>query len=307
MTTTIPTDTRTETLPLRRRAAYAVQSVVFRALLGAVRLLPIEAASAAGGWLFRMVGPRLPADRVARANLARVFPETPRAEIDRIVREVWDNLGRGAGEYAHLDRIDTLAGDRVEVIGEEHLIAARDSKAPFIVFSAHMANWEMASLVAAQRDCKLANIYRRASNPGMDQLIQKVRAGFTAELLPKGRAGARGALKVMNEGRPLGLLIDQKFNEGAPIPFFGRPAMTATAPAELALRYRCRVLPVRLERLPRARFRVTIEAPMNLPDSGDRQADVETLLRAMNARVEDWVRARPGQWFWVHRRWPKDG
>ncbi|MEQ8602978.1 MAG: lipid A biosynthesis lauroyl acyltransferase [Marivibrio sp.] len=291
---------------MARRLGYAIQNVVFRALLGAMRLLPIETASAAGGWLFRLVGPRLPADRIARSNLARAFPEASQAEIDRIVQEVWDNLGRGAAEYAHLDRIDTHDGNRVELIGEERLLAARDSKAPFIVFSAHMANWEMASLVAAQRGCKLANIYRRASNPGMDRMIQKVRAGFTAELLPKGRAGARGALKVMDEGRPLGLLIDQKFNEGAPIPFFGRPAMTATAPAELALRYRCRVLPVRLERLPGARFRVTVEAPLELPDSGDRKADVETLLHAMNARVEAWVRARPGQWFWVHRRWPKD-
>lgn len=290
-----------------RRISYWIQNILFRGLLAGLRLLPIETASAIGGWFFRVVGPRLPADKVARKNLARAMPDLSRGEIDRIVREVWDNLGRGAAEYAHLDRIDTIDGDRVELIGEEHLIAARDSKAPFIIFSAHMANWEMASLVAAQRGCKLANIYRPASNPGMDRLIQKVRAGFTAELLPKGRAGARGALKVMNEGRPLGLLIDQKFNEGAPIPFFGRPAMTATAPAELALRYRCRVLPVRLERLPRARFRVTINPPMELPDSGDRKADIETLLTAMNAKVEEWVRARPGQWFWVHRRWPKDG
>lgn len=293
--------------PMLRRMNYALQSAVFRALLAALRLLPIETASAVGGWFFRLVGPLLSADKVARTNLARAMPELGQRDVDRIVREVWDNLGRGAAEYAHLHRIDTREGDRVELLGEEHLIAARDSKAPFIIFSAHMANWEMASLVAAQRGCKLANIYRPASNPGMDRLIQKVRAGFTAELLPKGRAGARGVLKVMNEGRPLGLLIDQKFNEGAPIPFFGRPAMTATAPAELALRYRCRVLPVRLERLPRARFRVTINPPMELPDSGDRDADVTSLLTAMNAKVEDWVRARPGQWFWVHRRWPKDG
>lgn len=292
--------------PRAKRLLHRVQSVSLHAVLAVLRLLPVETASAIGGWVFRTVGPMLPADRHARRNLATVMPELDRVETDRIVAEVWDNLGRGAAEYAHLDRFDTLAGGRVELRGEEHLITARDSGTPFIVFAAHMANWEMASLVAAQRGCLLANIYRPASNPGIDRLIRRVRAGFCADLLPKGREGARGALRAMKENRPLGLLIDQKFNEGLAVPFFGRPAYTASAPAELALRFRCRVLPVRLERLPRARFRVTVEPPMALPDSGDRARDTMDLLTAMNARVESWVRARPGQWFWVHRRWPKD-
>lgn len=291
--------------PLGKRIGYALQTALFRSLLLLLGLASIETASAVGGWVFRKVGPFLSADRVARRNLRRALPDLSDAEIDRIVWEVWDNLGRGAAEYAHLRALDTLDDDRVEVIGEEHLAAARESGAPFIMFSAHIANWEIASLAAAQRGCRLTNIYRPASNPGMDRLMRAVRGAFTEELLPKGREGAKGAIRAMREGRPLGLLIDQKFNEGLAVPFFGRPAMTATAPAELALRFRCRVLPVRLERLPRARFRVTVEPPLALPDTGDRRRDVEILLTAMNARVEEWVRARPGQWFWVHRRWPK--
>ena len=289
-----------------RRILYAVQNIALRGVLAVIRLVPFETASAIGGWVFRMVGPRLPADRVARGNLARAFPDFTKTDINRTVSQVWDNLGRGAAEYAHIAQMDTLEGDRVQVIGEEHLMAARDSGAPFIIFSAHLANWEIASLAAAQRGCLLANIYRPASNPGIDRLIRSVRQQFGAELLPKGREGARGALKVMRENRPLALLIDQKLNEGLAIPFFGRDAMTASAPAELALRFRCRVLPVQLERLAHARFRVTVEPPMSLPDSGDRARDLETLLRGMNERVEAWVRANPGQWFWVHRRWPKD-
>ncbi|MBP5858901.1 lauroyl acyltransferase [Marivibrio halodurans] len=294
-------------MPWRRRFLYHLQSVALHGTLALLRILPFEIASRIGGLVFRTVGPRLSADRVARRNLRAAFPDLTRAEEDRIVREVWDNLGRGAAEYAQITGLDTFDPNRIEIVGEDHLLTARDSGAPFIVFSAHMGNWEMASLAAAQRGCLLTNIYRPASNPGIDRLIRRVRSEFCAELLPKGREGARGALRAMKENRPLGLLIDQKFNEGLPIPFFGRPAYTASAPAELALRFRCRVLPVRLERLPDARFRITIEPPMELPDSGDRNQDIEALLTAMNARVEEWVRARPGQWFWVHRRWPKGG
>ena len=210
MTTAVGQDRRS----LAKRLVHRVQSAVLTAVMGILRRMPFEWASATGGFVFRMVGPLLPAHRVAERNLARVFPEISERERAAILREVWDNLGRGAAEYSQIADLDTIDGDRVEIVGEEHLLAARDSAAPFIVFAAHMANWEMGSLVAAQRGCRLSNIYRPASNPGIDRLIRTVRSRFAGELLAKGREGARGALKAMRENRPLGLLIDQKFNEG---------------------------------------------------------------------------------------------
>lgn len=296
----------TRALPRRRRAVYALQAAALRAMLAGLRRLPLETASAIGGAVGRTVGPWTRADRVARANLRAAFPEMDRAELERVMRGIWDNLGRVAGEWAQVDLIDTTDPARVVVAGEEHITAAREAGEPFILFSAHMANWELASVCAAQRGVPLANIYRAAGNPYTERLIREVRGRFCAELLRKGREGARGAIRVLRENRPLGMLIDQKLNEGLAIPFFGRPAMTATAPAELALRFRCRVLPVRLERLSGARFRVTVEPPLPLPDSGDHAADTETLLTDMTARVEAWVRERPEQWFWVHRRWPRE-
>jgi len=98
--------------------------------------------------------------------------------------------------------------------------------------------------------------------------------------------------------------VDQKLNEGIPVPFFGRPAMTAPTLAVLALRYRCDVLPVRVERRDGARFRLTIYPPLRLPDTGSRAADIGKLMEAVNATLEGWIRERPEQWFWLHRRWP---
>ena len=80
--------------------------------------------------------------------------------------------------------------------------------------------------------------------------------------------------------------------------------MTAPTVALLALRFECDVLPARVERLDGARFRLTIEPPLPLPDTGDRAADVAALMTAVNATLERWIRERPEQWFWVHRRWP---
>ena len=100
------------------------------------------------------------------------------------------------------------------------------------------------------------------------------------------------------------MLVDQKLNDGIAVPFFGRDAMTAPALAQLALKYRCPVVPARLERLDGARFRLTFQPPMELPDTGDREADVFETMRRVNAIFEDWIRARPEQWLWLHRRWP---
>ena len=271
------------------------------------RAIPLTWASALGSLLFRTFGPLLRADKVARMNLKRCYPEKTEAEINAIVRGVWDNLGRGAGEWGQVDLIPTTGPrSRVEVVGEEHLLNAIESDGPFIVFSAHMANWEIGSLVPAHRGAPLVNIYRFASIPIMDYLFRKIRLRFCRELIAKGRDNPRRIFEALKSGRPLGLLVDQKLNEGMAIPFFGRDAMTPTAPADLALRFKCPLIPAKIERLPNVHFRITAYPPMELPDTGDRKEDIRLLLTQMNAMIEEWVRERPEQWFWVHRRWPKE-
>lgn len=289
---------------LRRTVAYLIEAALARGALGLLTLLPFETASTLGGALFRGIGPFLRADRVARRNLARAFPDWDKARIDACMRGVWDNLGRGAGEFALMHRVD--ASDphgRVEVVGLEHLLAAR-RQGGFVVMSAHMANWEIASKVPAGLGFPLNNIYRSAANPWMDRYVRKIRGRFTNRLIPKGLAGARTAMAGLKAGEPLGVLMDQKLNEGVPVPFFGRPAMTAPAPVEMALRLGVPMLPVRLERIDKTRFRVTIHPPMAHPDSGDPRADALSVLGEFNALLEGWIRERPEQWFWVHKRWP---
>jgi KDO2-lipid IV(A) lauroyltransferase len=117
-------------------------------------------------------------------------------------------------------------------------------------------------------------------------------------MVPKGPAGARQALSLLSKGKRLGMLIDQKMNDGIAVPFFGRDAMTAPALARFAQRYECPAVPVRLERLGGARFRVSFLPPLDITGS-----DTEVMARA-NRIIEAWIRERPEQWLWIHRRWP---
>jgi KDO2-lipid IV(A) lauroyltransferase len=125
-------------------------------------------------------------------------------------------------------------------------------------------------------------------------------------MFPKGAAGARRAAGHLAKGGYLGLLVDQKLNEGVRADFFGLPAMTTTAPAVFALHHRCPVIPIHVQRLGPARLRVVIEPPLPLPDTGARQADIARLTQDINDRLEAWIRADPAAWLWLHRRWPKD-
>src|SRR6202012_5753882 len=137
----------------------------------------------------------------------------------------------------------------------------------------------------------------------VDRMIARFR-GSDSEFIPKGTIASRRALAALRRGAHLTLLVDQKLNDGIAVPFFGRPAMTAPSLALLALHFDCTVLPARVERLRGAQFRLTIEPPLPLPRRGNRTADAAALMTDVNQTLERWIRERPEQWFWVHRRWP---
>jgi KDO2-lipid IV(A) lauroyltransferase len=291
--------------PLNRYIFHPIEAAAAVVVYSLMRVLPIGMASGLGGWLGRILGPHLPVSSRAVHNLTGAFPEKSEAEIAAIVRAMWDNLGRVAAEYPHLSEINVYdPGGRVEVIGAEYVDLLRDDGRAGIFFSGHIANWEIVSLGATQRDLPLDRIYREANNRLVEWLYQHGRAAVEGALIPKGPAGARGLLKSLKNNRHIAMMVDQKMNDGIPVPFFGRDVMTAPALAELALRYDCPVVPARVERLKGAHFKLLIYPPLELVKTGDRQADVAANMAQVNAILEQWIRDTPEQWLWLHNRWP---
>ncbi len=284
---------------------YLAEGAVGWLCYGLFRLLPLDRASAFGGWITRSIGPYTGASKRARINLARAMPALSPSEIDRIVAGMWDNLGRVAAETPHLGAFRLYEpGGRVAVEGFREIVDQRGPGTRFIFFSAHFGNWEIATLAATQAGLAVLEIYRAANNPFIDEIIAHARHAVGSELAPKGSLAARRAVAALAEGKHICMLVDQKMNDGIAVPFFGRDAMTAPALARLALRYDCVVLPCRVERVKGANFRFIAEKPIPLPRTGDLQADIKTLMTEVNATVERWVRQHPEQWFWVHKRWP---
>ena len=291
--------------PLNRYLFHPLEAAAALVVYSLMRVLSIDMASALGGWLGRTVGPHIPISARAVKNLSAAFPEKSPAEIATIVRAMWDNLGRLAAEYPHLGEIDVYdPGGRVETIGGENVDLLRDDDHAGIFFSGHIANWEIVSLGATQRGVPLDRVYREANNRLVEWLYQHGRAAVEGALIPKGQAGARVLLRSLEDNRHIAMMVDQKMNDGIPVPFFGRDVMTAPALAELALRYDCPVVPARVERLKGAHFRLLVYPPLELVKTGDRQADVAANMAQVNAILEQWIRDTPEQWLWLHNRWP---
>ena len=286
----------------KRELRQRLEALGAQAIWGLFGLLPLDLASGLGGWLGRAIGPLLGVNRVARRNLMAAFPEKTDGEIKAIIAAMWDNIGRVAGEFPHLTRI---AAERVELIGAENIDLLRDDGQAGIFISGHIGNWEVNGAVAALRGLPLHLVYRAANNPWVEDLYRKGRAEACHALIQKGPEGARQALIVLKKGGHLGMLVDQKMNDGIPIPFFGRDAMTAPAQAVFATKFKCPLVPARVERIKGAHFRVTVLPPMEFPHTADGHDDNRLLLIRINALLEEWIRERPDQWLWVHKRWPE--
>jgi len=221
---------------------------------------------------------------------------------------MWRHLGRVAGEYPHLAKFRPYsAGGRIEVIGEEHLAAAKEA-GHGMLFTGHIGNWEVSGLPLIHYGIPIAFVYRAPNNPIVDRLISRARGkGITDNAIAKGASGAREMVRQVRDGGYTAMLVDQKMNDGIAVPFFGRDAMTAPALAQLALKYDLPVWPVRTERLKGCHFRVTVYPELELPRSGDSAADAAETMRRVNEILESWIREQPGQWLWPHNRWPKNG
>jgi KDO2-lipid IV(A) lauroyltransferase len=287
--------------------AWRLEALGFDLLGLLFRLMPIETASSFGGAVLRLLGPLTGAHKTAERNLRIAFPELDTAARKRLLVAQWDNLGRLTAEFQLMDKL-TPEGGRVEIVGGERLRAVAQSGKPAILVSGHFSNWEVMAAVIVHLGVKCQVTYRAANNPYIDKRIIDTRRSYGVTLMaPKGGDGSREVLAAMAEGEAVAFLNDQKFNQGVVAPFFGVPATTAPGPTRLTLRFGCPMIPMSVERIGKqARFRVTIWDDIAPKKTGDRTADIQRGVQNVNAFVEARVREHPDEWFWTHKRWPKE-
>jgi KDO2-lipid IV(A) lauroyltransferase len=291
----------------RQRFAWRLEALGYDLATALARLFPIDSVSDFGAWLFKRLGPLTSARRVAEKNLRIVFPEASDVEIARLLGEQWGHLGRWAFEFLILDRIINDPA-RVEVVGAERLAGIRGGAEPVIFISGHFSSFEImpAVIIHAGITCQIT--YRATNNPYVDESIRRSRFRYGVRLFaPKGTDGARELMRALSRGESVALMNDQKFNGGIASPLFGVTAHTAPGPASFALRFGAPLQPMSVQRVgDKARFRVVVHDQIRLEDTGDRNADIVRGVERINAFIEERVRERPAEWFWVHKRWPNE-
>jgi KDO2-lipid IV(A) lauroyltransferase len=297
------------TLPFAQKLRYGAEAAAFFAFMAMFRVIGLPLAARLGGWIGRNVFSRLPPDRVARANLLAAFPEKTDAERDTIRRVMWDNLGRVVAEYPHLEKFKATGDDPRITFSLPPGLALEDLKGHALMFlSAHLANWEMLPILGEEVGIDGAAVVRPPNNPYVADWVARQRSINGPHTLIAKHNAARHMLSQLRGHKVLYMLVDQKLREGITVPFFGREAPTTPAPAALALKFGARIILAANRRLPGSRFHVTVLPPLDFTPSGDEARDVPALTAAITARIEDIVRADPGQWLWIHNRWltPRD-
>jgi KDO2-lipid IV(A) lauroyltransferase len=262
------------------------------------------------GRLMRKVGPWLPEHRTGRANLAAAYPEKSAAEIENTLAGVWDNLGRVGAEFAHLDQawLDTVEpGDQGRIDYSQNsldiFLRLRETDKPALVFSAHLANWELPVLIGPARGMTGALLYRRPNIAAIADVVQKIRGFSTVTLIPTDFDAGFKIAAALERGMHVGMLVDQYYSKGVDVTFFGRQTKANPLIGRLARHFDCPIHGVRMIRLPGYRFRAEITDPLPVPRDADGKVDVQGTMQTITSVVESWVREHPEQWLWLHRRW----
>jgi KDO2-lipid IV(A) lauroyltransferase len=301
-----------------RRAFDAGLGSLAVCLLKAVRRLPRRQAADFAAWCMRTIGPRLKEQQVGRANLTAAFPEKSAGEIDAILEGVWDNLGRVGVEFAHIDRLRIMLADTLgkavdasrpedifyDEVSYERLQRLRFDERPALLFTAHLANWEVPAYTATAAHVPLTVLYRRLENAAVNDAVLATRSGLMGRLVSTDRFAPAKLVQALETGRHVAMLVDQHLGQGVNVTFFGRTCIANPLIAWLAQHVDCPIHGARAIRLPdRNRFRVEITEAIEPARDASGRIELQGTTQRINEVIEGWVREHPEQWLWLHRRW----
>lgn len=295
-------------LPWTLRVRDAALSASVWTLMRLMRLQPPRFASWQGGFWARKLGRYTSIHRVALKNLRLAFPEKSEAEREAIAIGMWDNLGRMAGEFVHLDRIWQYnmwepSKSRIETTGVSNFVAMRVDGKPALVFTAHLGNWELPAIAAAAQGLDSAVLFRAPDNSFFADLLFEARSRVMGNLVAASHVAVFELAAVLDQGKHLGILVDQARRGGPTVQFFGHPCSSNPTIARLARLYECPVHGVRVIRLPGGRFRIQCTPALNLPRDAQGKIDIDGSMQMITSVVEGWVREHPDQWTWFYKRW----
>ena len=175
---------------------------------------------------------------------------------------------------------------------------------PAIFISGHFANFELMAMELEKSKIKLAAIYRPLNNFFINPFMVYIRKKYICKnQIKKGIGGTKEVIDLIKKKNSIALMVDQRLGESKRYPFFGKPAHTTTLPAQLALKFNCKIIPIFLKRDKNNFFLMEILNPIDFEKTADFEKDKENITIKINQIIEEMIKRNPGQWIWTHGRW----
>lgn len=285
-------------LSAKQRISYFAGNIALRGILGVAGLIPYRWRIPMMGKLVGSLGSVVGFNRRVRENLALTCPELSEPEVAQLCREVGDNAGRMITElYAGKPFLKRAQAAPISGPGLEALEKARTEGRPVILVTAHFGNYDAARAGLIARGFSMGALYRRMANPFFNRHYVRAMERVGTPMFEQGKRGMVEMVRHLKKGGIIAIVADLHVHGGEPIEFFGKPAITSTVPAELALKYGAAIIPVYgIRQANGLDFEVLLNA--EIPPS-----DPITMTKAVCDDLESVVRRHMGQWFWIHRRW----
>ena len=265
------------------------------------KILGLRLSSSFSGKLFQFIGPLFRSKKIIHSNIRRALPKTNITEVNNIKKNMWNNYGRTLSEYIFLKdfRNDKFTSNII-LENQEVLNFIKEDKSPVVFVSGHFSNFELMAMQIEKSGINLAAVYRPLNNIFLNIIMERIRKKYICKKqIKKGTGGVRQLLKLFKSGHSIALMIDQRVTEGSKSKFFNEEAFTTTIPAHFIKKYKCKVVPIYIERFNDINFNIKFEKPIEF----SKDTSSEEITRALNIWLEKMILKNPGQWIWSHNRW----
>ncbi|WP_237151626.1 lysophospholipid acyltransferase family protein [Oryzibacter oryziterrae] len=287
---------------LKHRLEYAV----LRSVVGLLRLMGPDRASAFMGFAWRHLAPFNARHVRAENHLALAMPELDAKARRRLLGDMWENLGRTAAEAL---LIEEIIADRSRFeIGDDVAALLRGlGEQSAILCSLHQGNWEVVTWGARLLDRKVAAVYRRLRNPLSDAYVRQTRLPlYDGGLIEAGGVSPLKLRSMAKAGACVAMISDLPDRTGLILPFMGRPARLSPLPVFLGRKLGLPVIAARAVRTKGVRYRIEASR-IDIPKTADAAKDIEAGTAALHGVFERWILQDPAQWMWAIKKWPRGG
>ena len=270
------------------------------------KIIGLRNASNLGGLLGRLFGPLFRSKYIIKKNIKIGLGVISKEKEIEIINSMWSNIGSTFAEYIFLKdfKFNKTNFEHIKINGTSYLDNIKKNEESAIFYSGHFANFELMAMELEKLGIKCAAIYRPLNNFFLNPLMEYLRMKYICpNQIPKGRMGMRKIINKVKNGYSIALMVDQRVSEGAKIPFFNKPAYTTTVPAQLALKFNCKLVPISLKRKEGINFEMTIHEPYKINKTENYDQDIINITLKINQIIEKMILNNPTQWTWSHNRW----